>query len=95
MKYTIVLFSTVDENMQIRGKYENWNFMKDSNKNFLWKGNLKFATVTSALSFWLAFWRIFFKWLSNVSLLSIVTHSIFSSETSLIVISEEKMGRAS
>ena len=40
MKYTIVLFSTVDENMQIRGKYENWNFMKDSNKTFLWKGNL-------------------------------------------------------
>ena len=95
MKCTIVLFRTVDENIQIRGKYENWNFMKDSTKTFLWKDNLKFATLTSALSFWLAFLQIFFKWLSKVSLLSIVTPSIFSSETSLIVISEEKMGRAS
>ena len=59
----IFLFSPLEENIQVRGQYENWDFMKEFSKVLLWKGGVKFVILTSALSFWLAFSDKFFTWL--------------------------------
>ena len=85
MNSVIFLFSSLDVNIQIRGQDENWDLMKEFSTVFLWKGDVNFVILASALSFWLAFLQIFFKWLLKVSLLSIVMPSIFSSDTFLIV----------
>ena len=51
----IFLFSPLDVNIQIRGQYENWDLMKEFSKVFLWRGDVNFVILASALSSWLAF----------------------------------------
>ena len=55
MNSAIFLFSPLDANIQIRGRYEIWDIMKEFSKVFLWNGDVNFVILTSALSFWLVF----------------------------------------
>ena len=57
----IFLFSPLDGNIQIRGQYESWDFIKEFSKGFLWDGDVNFVILTSALSFWLVFFADIFQ----------------------------------
>ena len=61
MNSAYFLFSGLDVNIQIKEQHEIWDFMKEFNKVSLWKGDVNFVILTSALNFKLAFLQILFK----------------------------------
>ena len=74
----IILFDVLEQNIQTRGKWLNWHFTT-ALERFFSESLSWFDILDKADIFWEAFLHNSLMWLLNVSLLSIITPSIFSS----------------